>query len=48
MECNFWFYTLSAIPQTLGAIIALTATLSTLIFNYDELHKIQNMAVGEG
>lgn len=33
---NCWFYTLSAIPQTLGAIIALTATFVVFKMNYTE------------
>jgi len=37
MDSNFWFYTLSAIPQTLGAVIALTATF--IVFKYSEIEK---------
>ena len=33
MDYSFWFYTLSAIPQTLGAIIALTATFIVFKLN---------------
>ncbi|HRH55837.1 MAG TPA: hypothetical protein PK609_03170 [Candidatus Paceibacterota bacterium] len=36
MDSNFWFYTLSAIPQTLGAIIALTATFVIFKLNHIE------------
>ena len=36
METNFWFYTLSAIPQTLGALIALTATFIIFKLNHVE------------
>lgn len=36
MDSNFWFYTLSAIPQTLGAIIALTATFIIFKLNHVE------------
>lgn len=36
MESNFWFYTLSAMPQTLGAIIALTATF--IVITLDKIN----------
>lgn len=36
MDTNFWFYTLSTIPQTLGAIIALTATFVIFRLNHIE------------
>jgi hypothetical protein len=34
MDSSFWFYTLSAIPQTLAAIIALTATFVIFKLNH--------------
>ncbi len=37
MSDAYWFYTLSAIPQTLGAIIALSATF--IIFKLDLLQR---------
>ncbi len=37
MDNNFWFYTLSAIPQTLGAVIALTATF--VIFKLNQIES---------
>ena len=36
METNFWFYTLSAIPQTLAAVIALSATFVIFKLNHIE------------
>jgi len=36
MDSNFWFYTLSTIPQTLAAIIALTATFVIFKLNHIE------------
>lgn len=36
MDNNFWFYTLSAIPQTLGALIALAATFIIFKLNHIE------------
>jgi len=36
MDTNFWFYTLSTIPQALGAIIALTATFVIFRLNHIE------------
>lgn len=36
MDSNFWFYTLSAIPQTLGAVIALSATFVIFKLNHIE------------
>ena len=36
IDSNFWYYTLSAIPQTLGAIIALSATFVVFKLNYFE------------
>lgn len=37
MDNNFWFYTLSAIPQTLGAIIALSATF--VVFKWSKIEE---------
>ena len=37
MTGDFWLYTLSAIPQTLGAIVALTATF--VIFKLDHIEE---------
>jgi len=37
MDSHFWFYTLSAIPQTLGAIIALAAIF--VIFKLDHIEN---------
>lgn len=37
MGSDFWLYTLSAIPQTLGAIVALTATF--VIFKLDHVEE---------
>ena len=34
MDTNYWYYTLSAIPQTLGAIIALSATFVVFKLNF--------------
>jgi len=36
MDSNFWFYTLSTIPQTLGAVIALSATFVIFKLNHIE------------
>lgn len=36
MDNNFWFYTLSTIPQTLGAVIALSATFVIFKLNHIE------------
>tara|TARA_Y100000310_G_C20665845_1_gene807427 strand:- start:1901 stop:2518 length:618 start_codon:yes stop_codon:yes gene_type:complete len=36
MDSSYWFYTLSAIPQTLGAIIALTAAF--VVFKLDRIN----------
>ena len=45
MDSNFWFYTLSAIPQTLGAIIALTATF--IIFKLNHVEERTKREYGE-
>jgi hypothetical protein len=37
MNSDFWLYTLSAIPQTLGALVALTATF--VIFKLDHVEE---------
>lgn len=38
MDSNFWFYTLSAVPQTLAAVIALVATFS--VFKISKIYEL--------
>lgn len=38
MESNFWFYTLSATPQTLGAVVGLVAVFS--VFKLAKIHDL--------
>lgn len=45
MDPNSWFYTLSAIPQTLGAIIGLTATF--IIFKLNHIESRLQKEYGE-
>lgn len=40
MDSNFWFYTLSATPQTLGTVIALVATFS--VFKLVKIHEFMD------
>lgn len=45
MESNFWFYTLSAIPQTLGTIIALVAAFS--VFKFSKIYELTEKCAQE-